>query len=353
MQTIQSIAPSLLAFILVTPVLEETSPALEFKEATTIQQTWSIQRTSESSVATLTIGGNDQDIGSGSTTTQQRSLDFKDTVKAADEGALRGFERSYEQVISVSETEGLDDSAGVRIADKAESSRLEGESVLFTFDEDSEEFESEFGEDSTGEEEWLDGLRAMSFLDGVLPDEAVEVGSSWDVEPGFLGELLSPGGDVDHRAPTEEPEDKPEGAIALVVPTPGGHGAWSEMDGTIGATFESIDKNEEGLRLAKIVLEIDASGDFDLIEELATEAEERGSADDYDSAELERTVKGELVIFWDLDGKRPHAVTGELEGTTAFNASWTVDAGGFQLEAETERQSEDSYVIEATFAWTE
>ena len=342
------VAPFLVAAQAPPGLQGEETPALAFASDTVVSQSWEIEQTSEASVSTLTFGGNPQDMGSGSIRTTTRSFETTDAIETATDGALRVFERTYDTVSSETDTKGFEESETVKIVDRDTASLLEGLTVRFEYDEDTEEFNRSFTEDDAGEDEWLDELSAASYLAAALPEDEVEVGASWSLEPTFLRDLLTPGGKVNHQ-PAPDLPDQPEGGLAITVPSPGGLTRWDEMEGSIDVEYTSIDESEDGARIATLVVTIDVEGEFDIAEELAEEAEDSGATNEYDSGTLERSLAGEVTIQWNLDENLPHSVEGELEGTTAFEASWSMDTGQFELDAATERETDDSYSISASF----
>ncbi len=324
--------------------------ALQFKADQTVAQTWSITQKSEVSTASLTVMGNDQDIGSDSVSTRTAEFEVTDTVHEAADGGLSKFTRKFETIDTASDTERNEESEAVYVEEEGSPSPLLGQEVLFTYDGDSGEYDAEYAEGSEGEGDWLDGLRpSESYLGGLLPEEAPAEGDSWEVGPEFLASLLEPLGEVDVEEDVDDDggPDQPPGAVAITVPSGDDHMDWSGLEGELKATWVKTEE-EDGKRIAVIELAVDASGEFDLAEALEEEASERGSEDTFQSAILQRTFEGEVTIRWDLDAGLPMDLEGELTGTTRFFAEWTVSVQ-IELELTLEHESSDEIAFSAGF----
>ena len=332
--------------LLVAPfLLADDSPRLGHAADTELTRTWSIRTVRSIEDATMTMNENPQDIGSGSTSTSTVDLTVVDRIAAAADGAPTRFTRTYEAIDTDSKMEGMEESEGMEVRMDQGSSELAGLAVDFTWDADSEEWSRDWNEESDGDDEWLEDLTVDMDLRGILPDDDVEVGASWDVPIGVLSDLLTPGGTLEVFDTGDD--DLPEGGIAIMIPSPGDVGRWAELEGDVRARFAGI-VEEDGPRVAKIVLEIDVEGEVDLVDELEERATERGADEEYTEATLTRTLEGEITVEWDLAGGHFAAVDGVLEGSVEFYASWTIALQGFDLEIEVERAETTETTISAS-----
>lgn len=342
---------TLAATALLVPVADDQL-ALQFLADQTIAQTWSISQKSEVSLAALSVMGTAQDTGSGSAKTRTAELEVIDTALEAKDGALTKFSRRFESIEAASEITGVEETESMRVKDGESTSALIGQEVIFTQDEDSEQYEAEYAEGSEGEEEWLEGLRPSAcYLGGVLSDEAAAEGDSWDVPPEFMASLLDPFGDLDVQAAEDDEDDSgmPEGAVSITLPNAEGRTVWGDLEGKLKATWVETEE-KDGKRIATIELAVDLTGEFDLVDVMEEEAEGRGSKDSYVSATLQRTIEGEVTIRWDLGTGLPLDLEGELEGTKRLFVEWTVSAAAeLELEFSFERESSDEMELSATF----
>src|SRR5262245_16190432 len=89
-------------------------------------------------------------------------------------------------------------------------SALEGQSVLFTWNEDSGEFERAFAEGSAGDDALLEPLEEDMDLRRFLPAKGVAEGDSWEIEVGAFDCVIDPGGDLALKDPKDETPDTGE-----------------------------------------------------------------------------------------------------------------------------------------------
>jgi hypothetical protein len=155
-------------------------------------------------------------------------------------------------------------------ADVPGSSELEGMSVVFTWNEDEEDFDVAFAEGMEGDEKLLVNLVESLDLREFLPPNEV---SSQDEMVG-------------------------------------------ELDGDIAAELVGI-REEDGKRLAAIKLELDLSSASDLKEkmsELKDQMPEGMGEIDFESFDVEFEFKGEGELLWDLEQGLFHslAISGDI-----------------------------------------
>lgn len=316
-----------------------------------ISSEWNLTSRREVSFAELEIMGETQDVGGSSSMTSEIHLELIDSFTSVTaEGAPLGLSRSYEDLSSEETREGLEDKDVVSLEDDGESD-LTGATVEFTFNPDTEEWSAAFAEDSDGDDEWLEGLKPRVDLHGVLSGSPeggeLDVGDTWEVPASFLADVLRPGGEV---MVMEDPDagDLPEGGIAITLPGSGSITRFDELEGDLTATLEEITE-EGGERLARIVIAVDVSGELDILEDLEAAADDRGSEESYSDATLQRDLKGQLTILWNLKTHRPHAVEGELTGSSELRVEWTMSSGDFELELGFEEEADVTLTVEATF----
>ena len=301
---------------------------------------WTIESTTETTSSTLTIMGDDKDIGSDITSTRTFQIELSDEyLDVDDEGVPTQIVRSYEALLS--ETSRDDNDTEV-------DSELVGETVVFGYDADAEEWSAEYGEDSDGESDWLDGLTPRIDLAGVLPDDDVDVGDTWEVPPSFLAGVLKPGGDMMVQA-SEEDDEPEEGSIQITLPGGNDFAIFEEFEGDINAMLKEV-VEEDDTRLAKITVAVDVEADVDLIDQLEDKADDRGVDEAYEGANLTRTLEGELTVMWNLETNRVVSLSGNLSGNTEVNVEWTSSSGDFELELAFASATNESFEIEASFS---
>jgi len=222
------------------------------------------------------------------------TLVFEDTYDAVEEGRPTRLSRSFQE-LGRSRSEDMPGPEGERVeVEGEESSELVDTVVIFTWDEDEEEYTAEYDEDADGDEELLDGLFADADLLGFLPEGEVAEGDTWEADIDAFHKLFNPGGDLTfldeegESTRTEIDEDLEE-----------------SMEGEIECELEGV---EDGLAIIAITLEVEGMGDIE------TELEGDGEMVD-DGVQLrEISVESEYegAMVWDLEAG--HLVSIELVG---------------------------------------
>lgn len=160
-------------------------------------------------------------------------------------------------------------------------SDLEGETVLFEWDDDEEEFVPSF-EDSEADEALLEELEEDMDLRGFLPEDEVEEGDSWEFEAVEMERLLELGGDLGIETAEEEEEEEEDDMDRAMDEV------FENLDGTITCTYTG-DREEDSRSIATITI----AGEFS------------GSADaEDDSGSVTVTFDLEGQLDWDLEGGR-------------------------------------------------
>ena len=138
--------------------LEGDTPQYTCKKGDTRSCAWTRAVETEIKSSTLSIMGGDRDIGSDSTSTTSLTLEFSEEIKEANEdGAPARIIRNYGTVMRDQEREGLESTDEMRVVDNDANSELEGQTVVFTLDQDSEEWSAAFDEESTRVAKWIAG----------------------------------------------------------------------------------------------------------------------------------------------------------------------------------------------------
>ncbi len=259
-------------------------------------------------------------------------------VKMRD-GSPAQLERTYDSL-----EQGQDISMEIDIMDNVQSnemsvgaeSELEGETVVFRWDEDKGEFVAAFPDDG-GDEELLVGLREDMDLRGLLPDGEVEEGDEWQIAPIALRDVLSPGGDL--KMIPEEVD--PEAMFGGMSPEMGSADDWfnEDMEGEVKATFQGTRETDDGVMVGVVVYAIEISNGVDLTEKTREGLEDQelppGVEDmSVNSTDIEITIESEATLLWNLEGGYVHSF--EMSGDFGFlvDSSMDISAQGMELEIE-------------------
>lgn len=250
-----------------------------------------------------------------------------------------------QQVFSVSADE-LDEEA----MEFEMTSELEGAEVLFSWDEDDEEYGVAYAGEDDRDEDLLAGVWEDMDLRGFLPDGEVSEGDSWEIGSGALAAAFLPGGDlallpdmdaldVDDEFMTlmEEFEERFQDRFQELYE--------SIFEGETTGTYEGT-RDEDGVEVHVLAIEVqvDSTTDFAeiVMEIIQAVAEEEGVGDEVDidveTADVSFELEGEGELLWDAQAHRVHAFKLETEvvALVALAIAGEIDGelGEFELEVE-------------------
>lgn len=242
-----------------------------------------------------------------------------DVIESVTGGRPARLKRTFDELGGTEHTS-FSSQEGEESADKTYESALEGKQVVFTWNDESQAFETTFGGESEGDSELLETLEEDMDLRALLPGRPVAEGDTWSIDPGTFHCVLDPGGDMSLEDTEGETRDTTETDAQMRA----------NMEGKFGATFQGVE-NVGGVRVAVIRLEVATRTHA----QTALEAEalpEGWSGTDVVRAEFE--LEGELR--WDLD--HGHALALELQGETGLEMSQEV-SGDYEGERMAQAQT--------------
>jgi hypothetical protein len=212
-------------------------------------------------------------------------------------------------------------------------SSLEGKSVVFRWNEEENEYERSFHEED-GDEDLLEGLEEDMDLRAFLPPGEVSDGDTWSVELDELQSLLAPGGNL---SMLPEDGDMDEEAMKQFEEI---FGNFDEefgdlLEGECKCTFKGA-RDEGGVRVAEVEIEIEVSATLDLTELLdkaIRAAIEQSGAEEMvevtlDTADFNLDFAGKGALLWNLGAGRMHSFQVDGEATMDIDLSVSVQAEG-------------------------
>jgi len=236
-----------------------------------------------------------------------------DDFVEVDDGKVIQLQRTFDELAGESEVQ-VDAAVASESTEATSSSELVGASVLFTWDEDLEEYTVSAAEDGDIEQDLLDGLDMGMDLSGLLPPDDVEEGDQWEVELAGLFGLIMPGGNLamtpDQGMPELDGFD-PEVFSDMIAEYQNRALELMEewVDGSIDATFAGL-REVDGRELAVITLDIDLEIEADLASIAQSAVDALLSQVDIpvpvtvsvDVAQVAGETSGEGELLWDLEG---------------------------------------------------
>jgi len=284
---------------------------------------------------TMVMGGQDMGAAMGMemTTIATQVIAITDTYVAVDEDRPTVLERRFDELSSTTEVEMSNAMAPDVEQEMTGSSELEGLTVVFTWDEDGGGYSVEFGEESDGDDELLEGLTEAMDLRGMLPDGEVSEGDTWDIDPDVLLEVLAPCGSVKIR-----PEEL-AGMMDMNTPQPSPAEMLGEFEGDVTAEFEGL-RDEDGTRVAviKLTIDVDTAKDMtEFMEEMMSEMEMPEGMDidmDIESMDMEFEFQGEGHLLWNLESGLVYSLQIDGNVKQAMDTAMSMSMGGTEQSIE-------------------
>lgn len=189
-------------------------------------------------------------------------------------------------------------------------SALEGKTVVFTWNDESEAFDAAFAPGVEGDRELLADLDEDMDLRRFLPAGPISEGESWSIDPLAFAAVLDPGGDLGLEIESAEEAEPDAGDSDKEAQLR------ANLAGTIRATFTGT-REEDGARAAVIALACENST---WAESPIDAGEIQEGAKGTDRIEARFHLEGELR--WDL--VHGHALSFELSGENGLTTIQTI-----------------------------
>ncbi|MCZ6598390.1 MAG: hypothetical protein O7B99_12180 [Planctomycetota bacterium] len=254
----------------------------------------------------------------------RREVRFTDEVQAKEDGRITKLQRLFEDLGSTVRVS-LDVEGASEDHEAVSASDLQGSVVLFTWDDEEEEYTASFEEGDTGEEEHLAGMVMDADLSVFLPRGSVSAGDEWNVKTDGLEKVFAPGGDL-WILPESLGSDPflNLDAIAMVAATMISLAdAVDEFDGTVTAKYLG-EREKGGQRLGVVKLQFDLTSESERGERLVVQARDlpRELELVFDELNFMFAIKGEADLLWDLDGNHFHSFEFEGDVGLVLELSW-------------------------------
>ncbi len=317
--------PALLAFTTIAPEKISFAP----KAGTTVTKTFSTVTEMELEDAEVLMGGQPAPIGEAEMTMEStQTITVTDTYGPMADGQLEKLSRTFDSIGM--ETQ-MDMTMGMAQEMAGEgSSPLEGKTVEFEWNEKDGDYEITFAKDEEGEPEELEGLDIEMDLTGLVPDEDISVGESYEIDTMALAQILSPGGDL----ALELEMDGSAGGGPVPGADPGQMGDFSAffedtLDGDASGKLAEI-RDADGVKVAVIEIEFDVAATADMTEMVAENMQNNdelppGVSMDVDRMEMAMTYEGTGELLWNLDAGHVHSLKIEGEVTTEMDMGMTIN----------------------------
>ncbi len=301
-------------------------------EGTTVTKTFASTTTMEMDEMTALMNGQPAPIPE-----IEMTMEMLQTVTVTDEYAKMAagqptmLVRTYDAISNELEME-VDSGAGAEAPGGGGSSPLEGSTVEFKWNADTEEYDLKFADGEDGDAELLTGLTEDMDLRALLPSEELSEGDTYDIDLAGFADVLAPGGDL-----KIEMELDGSGADNAMDP---------EMMTNFRQFFEDLLEGEatgkyvgtrdvDGVKVAVIELEIEINASADM-SELAAESmgEEipEGMEMNIDRMDVELVYEGTGELHWNMGKGVIHGLSLEADMTMNMDMAMAIAAGGQDIE---------------------
>ncbi|MEZ6016335.1 MAG: hypothetical protein R3F49_14555 [Planctomycetota bacterium] len=208
-------------------------------------------------------------------------------------------------------------------------SKLDGTTVVFTWDEESGEYKASYPEGEEGDADLLTNLAENMDLRGLLPASGeLSEGDSYEIDLKALIDVFAPGGDL-------KLDVEMEGAEAGMGPDPAMMAdfrrIFEEMvEGEASGKFvgtRDIDGTKVGV--VELTFKINASRDMsEFVSELMGEQMPEGMDMSVNRLDVEFQYEGGGELHWDLAAGRAHGLALKGEANIAMDMEMSMDMGG-------------------------
>lgn len=284
----------------------------------------------------MVVNGAEMDasmLGMEMTTSTSQVVAVVDQYQSVGDGRPKTLRRKFEELSSATSIAMSNAMMGDQDVDAPGSSALEGMTVVFTWNEDSGEYDVAFADDSDGDAKLLEGLAEELDLRGLLPAGEVSEGDTWEIEPDTLRQVFAPGGAV-----KIEPEEMGD-MMGMSNPQFSQDQMLGEFDGEVSAEYTGT-REEDGVRVAVIRISADVSSARDLteiVDEAMSEMELPEGMDiemEVESFDIEFMFDGEGELLWNLETGLPYSLHLSGEVNQAIDMAMNMNAGGMEQAIE-------------------
>jgi len=222
--------------------------------------------------------------------------------------------RDFEELVLAYEARDQQDSQNL--------DKFEGVQVLFSWNEDDEQYDISLTDDSEDvEPDFVKVLLEDMDFRALLPEEDASEGDSWEVASDAIGGVLLPGLSLSTVADLAERDGQlPTQFMEQLEGLPEDLEMHCEYRGQ---------REEAGVTVGVIGLSIEGSGSLELASVLADEISLGDEVTpEIDQATLELGLEGDGELLWDLEGGHMHSISLEAELDIELIVSATIEAQG-------------------------
>jgi hypothetical protein len=302
-------------------------------EGSTVRRTVSVNGDFQLDDFNIVVDGQDMGQmlgGFGMAIEQYTHVVVEDVFHAMGDGRPNRLERTFETIES---TMGMTMSGPVsQSQDTESSSELEGETVLFTWNEDEGDYDVAF-DGGEGDPDLLDDLHEDMDVRALLPDGETAVDESWEVELTDLGGLMQPGGNLHYRPDGANLSEEDMKMFEDMFSDFGADLA-SELEGSCTCTYKG-QREIDGTQVAEIEVEIEIVSTLSLAslaEQIFDKIAEQSGGEmpdiSLDTAEMNIDVEGTGTLLWNVERGLMHSLQISADVIFGIDFAMSLEADG-------------------------
>lgn len=259
-----------------------------------------------------------------------QSVTVTDEYVSMGEGKPKKLARTFDAIGSDLE---MDVNAGgqAQSPSGSGSSPLEGSTVVFTWNADTEQYDMAFAEGEDGDADLLTGLKENMDLRGLLPKTELAEGESYEIDVAVFADILAPGGNL----MLEMEIDGEAGGAGMDPEMMTDFSKFFEdlLEGSATGKYVGI-RDIEGVKVAVIELEveIDASADMaELAAESMGEEIPEGIEMDIDHVDVQMSYEGTGELLWNMSKGVIHSLELNADMSMNMDMGMNISMGGNEM----------------------
>ncbi|MFT4647447.1 MAG: hypothetical protein ACI9X4_000659 [Glaciecola sp.] len=305
-------------------------------EGSSISKTFTLTHGFELDDMAMLMNGNDMGMEMEMNVQSSQTITVADTYSKMDGATPTMLTRTYsdgamelitESAVSAMGTDQNNDATGEG------GSHLNDLTVIFSWDEEKEEYNKAFGEESEGEAEWLTDLHEDMDLRGFLPVGEVSVDDEWIADSNVLIPTFAPGGNLQWDV-IMDGEESAGGPDAEMMSNLGGM-LEDAIEGEVKCKY--VGKKEmDGVEYLTIEITINIDTVTDMIEAVQAGMAEQdipeGVEIEVSRMDMELHMEGKGTLMWNAKAGVVHSFSYAGESAMVMDMDMDINAMGNEME---------------------
>lgn len=318
------------------------------KEGTTVTKTFMTTTAMDIDDMTMLMNGEPAPMPE-----MEMTMEMAQTVTVTDEyvgmadGKPSKLARTFDAISSDLEME-VNAAGQSQTPNGSGSSPLEGSTIVFSWNGETEEYDIAFAEGEDGDADLLEGLKENMDLRGLLPKDELSEGESYDIDLKAFVDVLAPGGNL--HLDMEVDGQMAGGGIDPEMMTDFSKFFEDLLEGQASGKYTGT-RDVGGVKCAVIEIEvqIDAAADMaELAKDSMGEGMPEGMEIDIEHMDVEMSYEGSGELLWNMSKGVIHSFNLEADMDMMMDMGMAMAMGGQDMEMTMEMAMSGSVVNEVT-----